>query len=67
VLADGADELWRPRLELEELDLAELELAEFELDEPELLDVPTLELAEPEPEVTRLAAVCVEPGEPGRV
>lgn len=53
VLADGADELWRPPLELDELDL----------DEPPVLDAPAPELA-PAPDVLRLAtlAACAEPG-----
>jgi hypothetical protein len=71
-LADGADDPLRPSLELD--------LDELDLDEPELLDVPLLELAEPEPpelvpaapeladlepEATRLAAAAS--ADPGRV
>lgn len=69
-LADGADEPWKPPLELDELDLDEpelldvapLELPELELDE---LELPEPELAEPEPETTRLAAEAA-PADPGR-
>jgi hypothetical protein len=55
-LADGADEPWRPPLELAELD-------ELDLDEPAVPDAPALPLA-PAPDVPRLAAlaVCAEPG-----
>jgi len=55
-LADGADEPWRPPLELAELD-------ELDLDEPAVLDVPAPPLA-PAPDVPRLAtlAVCAGPG-----
>jgi hypothetical protein len=54
--ADGADEPWRPPLELAELD-------ELDLDEPAVPDVPAPELG-PAPGVPRLAAlaVCAEPG-----
>jgi hypothetical protein len=72
-LADGADELLRLPLELDELDLDEPELLDVallllpELELPEF-ELPEFELAElePEPETTRLAAEAVSV-DPGRV
>jgi hypothetical protein len=67
-LADGADELLRLPLELDELDLDEPELLDVALLLLPELELPEFELAElePEPETTRLAAEAVSV-DPGRV